>query len=250
MTNLTNIPGLYGKIPSLGDFVSRRLTACFIEIWDHWLQHALTASKNQLGDNWLDSYLTSPIWCFLLSPNICGAAPWAGILIPSVDKVGRYFPLTFAVSINATCRLPELFMTSADWFAKLEQLALETLEDELDPNELDRRLQASPLLVNPITRHDNPHITYIRKDNRFCLCASLDNLEQINTLFAQMGIRLITESHFTYSLWMTTDANSTKNWIRIYNHLPPWGCKRLCTWRPPGFGSPGIYGGSPSLPNS
>ena len=49
--------GWYGKIPSLGDFVSRRLPASFIDIWDTWLQKAMATSREQLGEHWLDLYL-------------------------------------------------------------------------------------------------------------------------------------------------------------------------------------------------
>ena len=45
------LPGFYGKIPLLGDFVSRRLPRHFIEPWDSWLQSAFAASREQLGVN-------------------------------------------------------------------------------------------------------------------------------------------------------------------------------------------------------
>ena len=48
------IPGWYGKIPSLGDFVSRRLPADFIVLWDNWLQQAIASSQTRLGDNWVE----------------------------------------------------------------------------------------------------------------------------------------------------------------------------------------------------
>ncbi|MCG8100523.1 MAG: type VI secretion system-associated protein TagF, partial [Candidatus Thiodiazotropha taylori] len=89
-----DFPGLYGKIPSLGDFVTRRLPRGFIAPWETWMQEAIANSREQLGDFWLDNYLTSPMWRFALSPGICGEQGWAGILMPSVDRVGRYYPFT------------------------------------------------------------------------------------------------------------------------------------------------------------
>ena len=91
--------GWYGKIPALGDFASRRLSTEFISTWDSWLQHSMAASRATLGERWLDIYLTSPIWRFALMPETVDASAWAGLLMPSVDKVGRHFPLTFALEL-------------------------------------------------------------------------------------------------------------------------------------------------------
>ena len=88
--------GFYGKVPTRGDFVSRRLPWTFVDPWDRWLQGGLACSRDQLGDAWLEVYLTSPVWRFALTPGVCGDAGWIGIVLPSVDRVGRYFPLTVA----------------------------------------------------------------------------------------------------------------------------------------------------------
>jgi type VI secretion system protein ImpM len=84
-------PGIYGKLPSNGDFVTRRLPATFLQPWDQWLQESTADSRDQLGRRWLEIYLTSPVWRFALSPGTTGQLPWAGVLMPSVDSVGRYW---------------------------------------------------------------------------------------------------------------------------------------------------------------
>jgi type VI secretion system protein ImpM len=34
------LPGFYGKLPTAGDFVTRRLPIDFVRVWDRWLaQH-------------------------------------------------------------------------------------------------------------------------------------------------------------------------------------------------------------------
>src|SRR5258708_39860674 len=86
--------GFFGKLPSHGDFVRRRVADDFVAGWDAWLQRCLAQSRETLGDAWLDTYLTSPVWRFALAPTVCGAAAVAGILVPRVGRVGRYFPLT------------------------------------------------------------------------------------------------------------------------------------------------------------
>jgi len=46
--------GFYGKLPSHGDFLRRRVSDAFVGVWDGWLQECLTASRTSLGDRWLD----------------------------------------------------------------------------------------------------------------------------------------------------------------------------------------------------
>src|SRR5690606_10627892 len=92
-------PGFYGKLPSRGDFVSRRLAQDFVGHWDAWLQQGLAASQAALGERWLDVYLTSPIWRFAVAPGLIAEAGYVGVLVPSVDRVGRYFPLTAALAL-------------------------------------------------------------------------------------------------------------------------------------------------------
>jgi type VI secretion system ImpM family protein len=96
--NSTSI-GLFGKLPTNGDFIHRDLPTSFVSIWDHWLQTNLAFFQSQDTENWLSSYLTSPIWRFLIPPSLVNEQAYFGILAPSVDKVGRYFPFTFAASL-------------------------------------------------------------------------------------------------------------------------------------------------------
>jgi type VI secretion system protein ImpM len=86
--------GIYGKLPSHGDFLQRRVPPEFLTPWDDWLQVGIAASRTVLADQWTDTYLTSPVWRFALSASACGRASVAGLMAPSVDRVGRFFPLT------------------------------------------------------------------------------------------------------------------------------------------------------------
>jgi type VI secretion system protein ImpM len=123
-------PGFFGKLPGHGDFVTRALPADFVRHWDGWLQAALSASRGQLGEAWLELYLTSPVWCFALSAGVCGRAGVAGVMIPSVDRVGRYFPFTLACAVPEACRPLGLWRTAAAWYAAAEELALAALHEE------------------------------------------------------------------------------------------------------------------------
>jgi type VI secretion system protein ImpM len=88
------LAGWFGKIPALGDFVARRLPPHFIEAWDHWLSTEIWTTREALGSEWSESYRNAPTWCFALMPGALDASNWYGVLAPSVDRVGRHFPLT------------------------------------------------------------------------------------------------------------------------------------------------------------
>ena len=131
-----NKPGIYGKLPSHGDFIQRNLPSTFITEWDAWLQYFIAGTKEKLGTDWLDIYLTSPIWRFVLSHGVIDENKWAGILMPSVDLVGRYFPLTVAVKLPDFVNPLEFISMQTSWYAGLEDLALMALDSEFELDEL------------------------------------------------------------------------------------------------------------------
>ena len=143
MTTPHSAAGFFGKFPSHGDFVARRLPAGFLQPWDAWLQAGLADSLDRLGDAWLPTYLNSPIWRFALCVGVCGPQAWGGVLMPSVDRVGRYFPLTIAVGLDdlathgSGCRPP-----SATLYASLEAMALAALGDGFSLPAFDASLLA------------------------------------------------------------------------------------------------------------
>ncbi len=85
--------------------MERRVPQAFLEVWDPWLQQCVHTSREVLQD------------------------AYAGVLAPSVDRVGRYFPLTVVTQIDvAAC--PLQFATQhTSWFDGLESLIVTALED-------------------------------------------------------------------------------------------------------------------------
>ena len=138
--------GFYGKLPGKGDFLTRNLPRQFVDVWDDWLQSGMNAAKQVLGDEWLQVYLTSPLWRFVLPPGICGESAWAGVMMPSMDRVGRYFPMTVAVELTLPVS-PVMVAVSCDaWFESVENSLLEALDNEA----LDIDLLAGELESNQI----------------------------------------------------------------------------------------------------
>ncbi|WP_145647579.1 type VI secretion system-associated protein TagF [Pseudoduganella lurida] len=122
-------PGFHGKLRHHGDFVTRRLPPAMLQPFDAWLQAALVRSRAALGEAWLPAYLNGPLWRFVLAPGVCGPQAWAGVMMPSADRVGRAFPLTIAAGLDGAPSLHDCLVAHAGWFGQVEDLALSTLED-------------------------------------------------------------------------------------------------------------------------
>jgi len=122
-------PGFFGKLPALGDFVQRQLPGSFVKVWDGWLQESIASSKSHLGEHWLDIYLHSPVWRFTLFQGIGGTQGWSGVMIPSVDRVGRYFPLTLAAPMPDGASSFAM-IKAHNWFDRAETTLLSALEEK------------------------------------------------------------------------------------------------------------------------
>lgn len=122
--------GFFGKLPCNGDFLQRRVPQSFLDVWDPWLQECIHASRGDLQETWLSTYLTSPLWRFVLTDSVCGSGAYAGILAPSMDRVGRYFPLTVVAQIDIDLSPLEFSTQNMAWFDALDALVIRAFEEE------------------------------------------------------------------------------------------------------------------------
>jgi type VI secretion system protein ImpM len=136
--NHATAAGWFGKLPNLGDFASRRLPERFVQRWDAWLQQGLAATRGELGAAWLERYLVAPIYRFWVAPGVLDEQAWAGILMPSVDRVGRHFPLTVAQPASAL----EAALASLDWYRAIDAAARQVLDVQFGVDEFEQRLAA------------------------------------------------------------------------------------------------------------
>jgi type VI secretion system protein ImpM len=143
------LPGWYGKLPGMGDFAHRRLPDEFRNAWDRWLQAGLTQLRARHGD-WTERYLQAPLWCFVLGDGVLGEASWIGVLMPSVDSVGRYFPFSVAAPLERTPTEihGQVLERAQRWLRQAAQAAVEGLEHDLDALRFDALLLKSFVQVN------------------------------------------------------------------------------------------------------
>lgn len=119
--------GFFGKLPARGDFVRAGLPREFVARWDRWISGVLPAALEATGDGWLQA----PVWWFYLAPGVCGADLVSGLLLPSIDKVGRRFPLTLACFGDGI---------STQFMAAAECLGRAVIAEALPPDVLAERL--------------------------------------------------------------------------------------------------------------
>lgn len=136
--------GWFGKLPMLGDFASRRLPPAFIGACDEWLSQSLRSSQAQLGARWLDTYLTAPVWRFAWAPGVIDAQWWFGVLMPSVDAVGRYFPLVIAAEHSTAPACAAALDRLGEWYGHIGAAALATLHEGASVQALEAALADAP----------------------------------------------------------------------------------------------------------
>ncbi|WP_444911956.1 type VI secretion system-associated protein TagF [Microbulbifer sp. PAAF003] len=212
---MQNTVGIFGKLPGHGDFVQRQLPGSFVTVWDGWLQRAVFGSRELVGQEWLDYYLTSPVWRFVHSKGIIDANAWAGILVPSVDSVGRYFPLTFAAPLSPVVDAFAFMSDAKSWFQSLSELAITSLQNMLHADQLCEAFSAPPdragIISLPPAQGD--------------FVVSTGQSNSLERGFAGLLGQMSKSSYSAYSLW----------WSEGSQHLAP--TTLLC----PSLPSPELY---------
>lgn len=211
--------GIYGKLPAYGDFLIRNLGSTFLDPWDEWLQCFVSASREQLGEGWLQTYLTSPIWRFVLSSGVIDENMWGGLIMPSVDRVGRYFPLSIARSFAPHFSPVNFMYTQQDWFRQIESFCLMALDGDLDIDQLAANLDSIPTVASDLyqpTSHlgdAGPFVVGVASD---------DELSLIDSLPCMLNSSL-SSSLVSFSLWQTHGSELIAPLVFACQGLPPAG---------------------------
>ncbi len=202
--------GFYGKLPSHGDFLRRRVSDAFVDAWDAWLRECLTASRTALGPRWLNVYLTSPAWRFVCAAGACGPSPVIGIAAPSVDQVGRYFPITLVAELPPDVSLLTA-ASSPRFFEAAEQLVIETLAtervdfDRFDQGAMALERELTPVALPPELVLD-PTASAIVTDNPQAWQVPLASAGDVSSAFNQI-LSLHLEAKYRPLVLLWTDGS-------------------------------------------
>lgn len=210
-------PGFFGKVSSHGDFVARRLSPLVQQRWDDWLQSCIVSSKQQLAADWLKHYLSSPIWRFALAHDVLDGNAWAGVLMPSVDRVGRHFPLLIVAGVAAPFSVLDWIADVSGWYAQIEALALSSLENHFQLDVFDAALLALPRAL-PQALPDTLTLAEPQTQLRWRIpIAGLAHLgAELPALTCQIAQRLFAG----HSLWWTDGSPAVTPSVLLVHGMP------------------------------
>lgn len=209
--------GYHGKIPSRGDFVYYGLPREFIDQWDAWLQSAITNSRNNLTDQWLDIYLTSPIWRYYLSPGLCGNHAWTGLMMPSVDKVGRYFPMTMACALPTEFNPFDLLTNHKHWFMETEEMMLGLLDEQY--TDLSKFKKKAEQLTKHFANHEAS--TQARLGLGPLWQLPIPSIDEAASTYSELSRQMLSARFSTYSLWWSNGSERVTPSLLVSAGLPP-----------------------------
>ncbi|WP_390915576.1 type VI secretion system-associated protein TagF [Pseudosulfitobacter sp. SM2401] len=179
--------GAFGKMPSLGDFFRINAPQAFVEPWDIWLQTGMQEVRRLLGPDWQACFMSAPVWRFTLGAGLAGPDAMLGVLMPSVDRVGREFPLTLMATVSDPASPTEVHAGAGDVFRSLEDVALDALDDDMTRDTLAQslsRLSVPQFKTTTTGRSLSSVWTAILDDDpKTMTCDGLPNTAQMQGLF-------------------------------------------------------------------
>lgn len=228
--------GLFGKLPAHGDFIQRNLSSVFINVWDEWLQHFVAGTQEQLGENWLDIYLTSPLWRFVFSAGVIDENNWTGIMIPSIDRVGRYYPFSIIKKLPQNINPIEYLQLQSAWYKEIETLALHALDGQILIDDLMAELD---------TKTGEYQSDYSRSGSNvdsdsFQFDMNFEE-QSISTVYPLLLDSIMTKTFQSYSVWQTSGSDCVSPCLFSSQGLP--GVQKMpamlngdwqgCNWQQP-----------------
>jgi len=124
----------YGKLPSAGDFISRRMPYGLQQFWDEWLAAGMESLKERQSMSGWAVRRIMPKWAFLLPCQSGVPIAQLDVLAPSCDRVGREFPFLTTTAIvpdNAAHVLPRAGLITLAWGAVLAEALITHLADDI-----------------------------------------------------------------------------------------------------------------------
>lgn len=135
--------GLFGKLPAVGDFVSRGLSPALCEGLDQLLQAALVAATSEGADARQVMEQAAPLMVSIRPGALCGTG-FTGVWIPSRDRVGRVFPLCVGRETTSDQSQVPLLWPSPAVTRLLCAAVVKALQAQAGPDELMAALPPAP----------------------------------------------------------------------------------------------------------
>lgn len=144
----TSSIGWYGKIPTAGDFIQRRLPNHLVNRLAHWFQNGLTNLQHKyqmrIDDRGINK---TPIWNFVLPATLGIQAVQMGCLQLAHDRVGRAYPVCAIQFVPLAQWDLEILNQAGEWYRQLGYVLLSAMRNEYSTEQLDNAL----LMLTPVT---------------------------------------------------------------------------------------------------
>jgi type VI secretion system protein ImpM len=220
-----SVVGFYGKLPCRGDFLQRRVPEEFVDVWDTWVRESLYESRRQLQERWLGAYLTSPVWRFVLTDGLCGPDAYAGVILPSVDRVGRYFPLTIVARWEVEVSALATACSQQKWFESAETLGLSALDaPTLDIDDFDQGVARLAAQIDASSERfaqlpDGAHVG-VRSGRPAHWYLPLNSSRSLRCAVEAIAMRELERRLHPLSLWWTDGSNEIAPGMLCVSGLP------------------------------
>ena len=129
----------FGKLPSAGDFISRRMPYAVQQYWDRWCASSMESLKERNPVSGWALWGGMPKWAFLLPAQPGLPFGQLGVLAPSCDRVGRNFPFLVTTTLsdaNVASVVPRAALIGLAWGAAITEAQMSRSHAET----LDARL--------------------------------------------------------------------------------------------------------------
>lgn len=140
----------FGKIPAVGDFCGDSMPQAVESELDRWISDCLRNCEQLYGQDWLQLYFSAPMSGFYWPSGVCrslGQNHAVGILMPSVDKAGRAYPLIVLQVLEPQPNPEQTKVSLQQWLMKVHTICSQTLEDDWPPEALNQALSELPILT-------------------------------------------------------------------------------------------------------
>jgi len=143
-------------------------------------------------------------------------------MIPSVDRVGRYFPLTLASALPPRTNLFVVMGEAADWFAKAESLLLTCLGEDFDFDAFEHGLAETGALLARWCRDPSPgQVPSAPPSPHNAWHLPLSQPGDLQATMPDLLSQAVSTVFFAYSLWWTSGSHRVKPSFLVCQGLPP-----------------------------
>lgn len=211
--------GLFGKIPQQSDFISHHFPDTFTDQWHHWMQACISISREQLGDEWLSHYMVSPVWQFALMPGLVSEHAVLGVVIPSVDEVGRYFPVVLGHSGQHDTW--SAYLNGEAWYQQIQKIALLALAEETSYSQLLGELESLPTPeFETLAIYKTQSSLQAFKGNQ--ITQQSDGIDK-NEFVLSLTSNAYKQIYGDHSLWWTAGSEAVAPCLAVSSGLPDPG---------------------------